>query len=112
MMKPSIVQQVESWYTEHSKTFSEISSSIWLRSSESTDPLKGKVVIETETLLLVASVTFWNDGNVSALAINKHSKEEIVLDDRPLNAGDNVSDLLDEYFRQITSGPSDGVKGR
>ena len=65
---------------------------------------QGKVEIRVETRLMLATITFWNYRSVSALAVNKKSKAEHVLDDRSLQDEDNVSFLLNKYFQEIIVG--------
>jgi hypothetical protein len=108
MTPPPIVEQVEKWYEEHSKSLSDVTSSHELRSRDSADPTKGAVEIRVETASVIASVAFWNLGTVSAALINKESKEETALDERALNAMESVPLLLDDYFRQITGQRSFG----
>ena len=69
---------------------------------EPTDIVLGQVELRIETIATVGSITFWNHGSVSALAINKQSRAEHVLDDRKLQPSDSVPSLLDRYFREIT----------
>jgi hypothetical protein len=61
----------------------------------------GKVEIRIETTKTAASVTFWNNGNVSAIGTKKDSLQELIFDDRPISADEDLASLLDTYFGQI-----------
>jgi len=102
MMNGSVVQEVEKWYAEHSASMSKVCTEHSIGSKDPGDSAKGKVEIRMETPQVLASVTFWNDRNVSALVIDKPSKTERVLDDRPLISSYSVTAMLDGYYRQIT----------
>jgi len=78
-----------------SKQFGNVS----LRSN--IDSEQGGVVIEIEAKTLVASITFWNKGDVEVLVLKKGSQNPIDLDDRVLSPDENVSSLLDGYIREI-----------
>jgi hypothetical protein len=102
-MENSVVQQVEKWYGHHSAALSRISTQLSIRSLDAADAVEGKVEIRVETPRLLASVTFWNYGpSVSVLAVDKRLRRDLTLDDRKLDPSDDVSSLLDGYFRKIT----------
>jgi len=67
------------------------------------DPIQGKVTIEVDRPNLVGSVSFWNKGDVEAMAVDKIHKQEHSLDDRVLTADDDVSVLLRSYFERMQS---------
>jgi hypothetical protein len=48
-----------------------------------------------------ASISFWNKGDVQALALDKVNGKEISFDDRVLTVDDNVSALLQSYFEKL-----------
>jgi hypothetical protein len=50
-----------------------------------------------------ASISFWNKGDVQAIALDKVHGKEISFDDRMLTVDDNVSSLLELYFERLTS---------
>lgn len=97
----TIVQQVEKWYADHSAALGRRGARTSVQSIHPSDVMRGLVEIRVETALVLASVSFWNDGNVSAFAVDKQSKAERSLDDRPLQTQDHVPALLDMYFNEI-----------
>ena len=104
-MDNSVVEQVEKWYGQHSSSLSRVSTRLSIRSKDAADAVTGQVEIRIETPILLASLTFWNHGSVSVLAVNKDSKAELILDDRKLEPRDDIPLLLDRYVRQI-GGPT------
>jgi hypothetical protein len=54
-----------------------------------------------------ASISFWNKGDVQALALDKVNGKEISFDDRVLTVNDNVSSLLHSYIQKLASLLSD-----
>ena len=50
-----------------------------------------------------ASISFWNKGDVQALALDKVNGKEISFDDRVLTVNDNVSSLLHSYIQKLAS---------
>lgn len=65
---------------------------------EPADPARGSISLGIETPVLVGSLTLLNRGSVTALAIHKLSKREIIIDDRPLSSSEDLNALLDRYF--------------
>jgi hypothetical protein len=53
---------------------------------------------------LRTSVTFWNQGDVEVITVNKVTRKESILDDRKLTPADNIESLLSRYFQQIVEG--------
>jgi len=102
MTSASIVQQVEQWYSQYSAA-PHADTRLSMRSQDPTDMVLGKVEIRIETPMRLGSLTFWNHGSVSAIAINNQSRTEQVLDDRPLQIEDNVFSLLDSYLHEIVA---------
>ena len=100
MTTSSIVQQVEQWYSAHSAV-PQKDIKLSMHSHHPADINLGAVEIRIETPAMLGSLTFWNHGSVSALAINTQSRTEHVLDDRPLQLEDDVSSLLDRYLHEI-----------
>ena len=70
----TIVDQVKNWYRENVQRFGESLSKVNINSNTA-DPVRGAVVIEMETRALVASITFWNKGDVCVLGLHKQTKE-------------------------------------
>jgi hypothetical protein len=101
LMNNTIAQQVEKWYAEHSESLSHMSTKLRIRSIEPSDAIEGKVAIEMETQEMLASVAFWNLGDVSFITVNKQSGKENVVD-RKLGSSDDIPSLLDGYFREVT----------
>jgi hypothetical protein len=100
-MNSTIAQQVEKWYAEHSEWLTDMSTKLRVRSIEPSDAIEGKVAIEMETPEMLASVAFWNPGDVSFITVNKQSGKEKV-DDRKLRSSDDIPSMLDDYFREVT----------
>jgi hypothetical protein len=65
------------------------------------DDLSGKVVIELELDGLVASIAFWNKGDLTVSALRKSDLREFSLDDRCIRSDESVPMLLDRYIQQI-----------
>lgn len=100
---PNIVEQVEYWYGKHVDRLGTEWAATSIRSLKSSDPIDGKVNIRAVTPSVVASVTFWNSGNVEMLRLDLPNKGDSVLDDRKLLPTEDVGLLLDYYFRQLAS---------
>ena len=101
-MSGSVVQQVEGWYAEHSASLSRATVQLWIQSMKPT-AAEGKVAIGMETSTVLASLTFWNQGDVEVILVDKRSRGEQILDDRKLGSGDDIPSLLDGYVRRISS---------
>jgi hypothetical protein len=73
------------------------------------DEVRGKAAIAVETQTTLASVTFWNQGDVEVITVDKATRKESILDDRKLTSSDNIESLLNGYFQQIFEhGPQPG----
>ncbi len=106
-MTHTIVQFVEKWYAENSRVLSSVWAILRIRSKEPADTAKGKVVIEFENPRVLGSITFWNDRSVTALAVDKGSGAERILDDRRCDVAESVPTLLEGYFRELS-----GIEGK
>jgi hypothetical protein len=95
----SVIAQVVKWHDENVDRLSKHFEKISLRSNS--DPQQGGAVIEIEAKTLVASITFWNKGDVEVLVLERSSQNPIDLDDRVLSPDENVSSLLDGYIQEI-----------
>ena len=95
----NVIAQIAKWYGENVERLSKQFDNVSLRSN--IDSEQGGVVIEIEAKTLVASITFWNKGDVEVLVLKKGSQNPIDLDDRVLSPDENVSSLLDGYIREI-----------
>jgi len=100
------VERVEKWYAAHERKLTPQCSILRIKTLKPQDEVHGKVVIEVETESTLASVAFWNPGDVTALKIEKATGRESILDDRRLTVADKIESLLDGYFQQIV-GPED-----
>jgi hypothetical protein len=77
-------------------------NSLSIRSLESCDTKKGKVLISCETKEALATVTLWNwQRQIEVLAINKMTREDHTLIDRSLFPGEDIAPLLGRIFHQI-----------
>jgi hypothetical protein len=95
----NVIAQVTKWHEENVERLSKHFDKMSLRSN--TDSQWGGAVIEIEAGTLVASITFWNKGDVAVLALKRGSQNPIDLDDRVLSPNESVSFLLDGYIREI-----------
>jgi len=97
----TIVQTVERWYDANLDHLRPNWRDTSIRSYEPADPVHGKVEIRAESDRILASVTFWNKGDVCVLRLDLPEKRESVLDDRMTAASEDIVLLLDSYFRQL-----------
>ena len=95
------VERVEKWYEAHERKLTPQCSILRIKTLKPRDEVHSKVVIEVETESTLASVTFWNQGDVTVLNVEKATGRESILDDRRLTVADNIESLLDGYFQQI-----------
>jgi hypothetical protein len=97
----SIVQQVEAWFAEHGRGLSQLFPSLRFHVMAASDPFQGQVAIQVDGPVAGGSISFWNKGDVDALALDKVNKKTHTFDDRVLTADDNVAFLLDSYFEKL-----------
>jgi hypothetical protein len=102
LMKQTIVEQVEEWYLKNHHKLASSFAEVNFRLMESRDPLLGKTVIELGASSSMAAFTFWNKGDVEALALDS-AKQEHILDDRRLTPDDDIHELLDRYLNEFSS---------
>jgi hypothetical protein len=95
----NLIDQVMSWHEKNSARLSKHFEKMSLHSNN--DPDQGGAVIEIEAKTFVASITFWNKGDIEVLFLKKGSENPLDLDDRLLSPDENVSSLLDGYIREI-----------
>jgi hypothetical protein len=100
----TIVEHVEERYKSSLPHLAESFSESDIRLDDSRDPVHGKVVIELETGDTVSVITFWNKGDVMVLAVDKHSRNDFVIDDRQLAPFENIGLLLDGCLEKIQGG--------
>jgi hypothetical protein len=98
------VQQLERWYAAHEEGLAPQCSVLRMNTLVSGDEMCGKGGIDVETQTTLASVTFWNQGDVEVITVNKVTRKESILDDRKLTPADNIESLLNHYFQQIVEG--------
>lgn len=96
------VQQLARWVDEHSPQISSRCSKFTFRSSESSDPNRGKGLIEITTPQILGAITFWNRGEVE-IAVMQNVKEGAIkiLEDRRLVGSEEISALLDRYVNLL-----------
>lgn len=99
IMNDNVIAQVTNWHEENAGRLSKHFEKVSLRSN--VHPEQGGAVIELEANTLVASITFWNKGDVEVLVLKKGSQNPIDLDDRVLSPHESVNSLLDGYIREI-----------
>ncbi len=99
MMSELIVPQVQEWYAQNERRFAERLNKSRSSFHAPDDPMRGKIDIGIETPVVIGSVTFWNKGDVTAMALHKPSGRGIIIDDRSLTSSDNVNVLLESYFK-------------
>ncbi len=97
----TIVEQVEEWYATHEPRFASQCSMLRIKTLTPNDQRKGKGVIRIETPATLATITFWNKGDVEVLTVDKVAGKNSVVDDRKLNAEDSIESLLRGYFEKI-----------
>lgn len=97
----TIVQTVEQWYEANLDCLRAVWRELSIRSHEPADPVLGKVNIEAESDRVLASITFWNKGDVDAERMDLPEKRISIIDDRHLAPSEDVGLLLDSYFRQL-----------
>jgi hypothetical protein len=95
------VEQVEKWYASHEEKLARECSVLRINTLMPLDEMRGKAGITVETQTTLASVTFWNQGDVEVLTVDKATRKESILDDRKLTAADEIELLLNRYFQQI-----------
>src|SRR5262245_49165445 len=93
----TIVQRVAGWFSENVSSLLQSFEILRFHVMLAADPIQGKVSIEVGRPTLVGSVSFWNKGDVTAMAVDKIHKTEHLLDDRILSANDDISVLLRSY---------------
>lgn len=99
------VQQLEKWYAAHEDDWRGECLVLRIKTLMPGDEMHGKGGIDVETQTILASLTFWNQGDVEVIAINKVTRKESILDDRKLTPADHLDSLLNLYFHQIV-GPA------
>jgi hypothetical protein len=52
-----------------------------------------------ESASVIASVLFWNSGNVTVLRLELPARRDSVIDDRIFSPAEDVGLLLDSYLR-------------
>jgi|SRR5882762_2267386 hypothetical protein len=95
------VEQVEKWYAAQGERLARQCSVLRINTLMPLDETRGKAAIAVETGSTLASVTFWNAGDVEVLTVDKATRKESTLDDRVLTPADNIESLLNRYFQQI-----------
>ena len=95
----NVIAQVAKWHEENVERLSKHFDKMSLRSD--IDSQQGGAVIEIEAKTLVASITFWNKGDVEVLVLKGGSQNPIDLDDRVLSPNESIGSLLDGYIREI-----------
>jgi|ERR1700732_603627 len=95
------VEQVEKWYAAHEERLARKCSVLRINTLTPLDEMRGKAAITVETQTTLASVAFWNQGDVTVLTVDRETRKESILDDRKLTPVDDIESLLDHYFQQI-----------
>src|SRR5260370_36312821 len=88
------VEQVEKWYEAHEEILARQCSVLRINTLMPLDEMRGKTEIRVETQTTLASVTFWNQGDVAVLTVDKSTRKESIVDDRQLTAEDEIESLL------------------
>ena len=99
MMPDMIVPQVQEWYARNERRYSERLTKSRSSFHLPDDPKQGKIDIGIETSFVIGSVTFWNKGDVTAMALHKPSGQKVIIDDRSPTSADDVNVLLEGYFK-------------
>ena len=101
LMNDQIISRVQEWYAKNGRRFSQLFDAFDFRLMFVADNKRGKATIEIDSSSVVASITFWNKGDVAALLFNKRANKEYILDDRKLSPSDQVELLMDSYMRRV-----------
>jgi hypothetical protein len=94
------IRQVEEWYKRNARDLVTKFMKVEFV-KKSWDVTRGGVVIEIEGSTVSASLAFWNKGDISIYALKKGTDKPLILDDRVLIPGEDISKLLDSYLREI-----------
>ena len=65
------------------------------------DSKRGQVAIQLDAPLLGATLSFWNKRDVMVIGIDKVNQREFSLDDRVMDANENVASLLNSYTEKL-----------
>lgn len=95
------VQNVQQWFAENCERLSQSFFEVHLHVAQAADPVRGKIVIQVEGPAVGASITFWNKGDVEAVALDKINNKNHSFDDRVLTGSDDVSSLLESYLERL-----------
>ena len=71
---------------------------------ETLTPPLYKAGLELETEDLLGTFTVWGTGDLSVIIMNRHTGEEIVVDDRHLTTPKDMGPVLLHYFQLIEQG--------
>jgi hypothetical protein len=96
----ALTRQVEEWYRKNAKRIAEHFPKAQFTEKDK-DPKRGGVLIELEAPTLIANITLWFKGDVAVEVLKKSGGEPFYLDDRVVRPEENISLLLDGYFRAI-----------
>ncbi len=102
-MSDSNVQQVERWFAQTGSRISELFPETHFHVLDRADQVRGKANIQMNGPLAGASISFWNKGDVQAIALDKVHGKTIAIDDRVLTMDDNISSLLQSYLEKLMS---------
>lgn len=95
------VQRAERWFAENCYRLSQSFPEVRFHLMQAADEVQGKLSIQVNGPVAGASITFWNKGDVEALALDKINDKNHTLDDRVLATRDDVSLLLQSYFEKL-----------
>jgi hypothetical protein len=98
----TIVQQVETWYSQRQEHLSKLFLQIKFSSKDSESP-DGEVGLGLESSGVIANISIWNTGLIKIPALRKASGADFILDDKVLAPDEDLAVLLDRYVEQITS---------
>ena len=98
------VEVVETWFAENREALGAGGATASIRSLESRDAQKGKVLISLETKGVLATITLWNSQRqIEVIALDQLTNEPHVLIDRALFPEEEIVPLLDRIFHQVAA---------
>jgi hypothetical protein len=100
------VEVVETWFAENREALTASGGGVSIRSLESRDAKKGKVLISLERKKVLATITLWNSQRqIEVIALDQLTNEPHVLIDRALSPDEEIAPLLSRIFYQVAAEP-------
>jgi hypothetical protein len=100
-MSDTIVEHVRGWYRENHQALLGSYEYVTLNVHEPEDHVRGQIAIQLDGPLVGATLSFWNNGDVMAIGIDKINKREFSFDDRVMDRTEHVTALLNSYIARM-----------